>query len=104
HLYPLIDETAVSLRQYNFDFDNEGAIKIYSVSKNGIPVALSGDGTWATSVHTVTQNEKGKSMNLQIIKSQSRINDMTFYILNQYDEAVPFFAIPIGGLPKFKFN
>lgn len=104
HLYPLIDESAISVRQYNFDFDNEGAIKIYSVSKNGIPVTLSNDGEWATSEHKVTEAEKGKSMNLQIIKSQSRINDMTFYILNQYDQAVPFFAVPIGGVPKFKFS
>lgn len=104
HLYPLIDESAISIRQYNFDFDDEGIIKIFSVSKNGIPVSISADGNWATSEHKVTANEKGKSMNLQIIKNQSRINDMTFYILNQYDQAVPFFAVPIGGLPKFKFS
>ncbi len=103
HLYPLIDENTVSIRQYNFDFDNEGAIKLYSVSKNGIPASISGDGTWATSEHAITPAEKGKSMNLQIVKSQSRINDMTFYILNQYDQAIPFFAVPIGGVPKFKF-
>lgn len=104
HLYPLIDDECISIRQYNFDFDDEGVIKIYSVSKNGIPVSLSADGTWATSEHKVTPQEKGKSMNLQIIKNQSRINDMTFYMFNQYDQAVPFFAVPIGGIPKFKFS
>ncbi len=104
HLYPLIDDNTISIRQNNFDFDNEGMIKIFSVSKNGIPVALSNDGAWASSVHNVTAAEKGKSMNLQIIKNKSRINDMTFYILDQYDKAIPFLAIPIGGVPKFKFN
>ncbi len=104
HLYPLIDDGAISIRQYNFDFDNEGMIKIYSISKNGIPVAQSGEGTWAQSEHKVTEAEKGKSMNIQLIKNQNRLNDMTFYILNQYDQAIPFFAIPIGGVPKFKFS
>ncbi|HEX4886933.1 MAG TPA: hypothetical protein VFV37_02705 [Luteibaculaceae bacterium] len=104
HLYPLIDDNTVSIKQNNFDFDNEGIIKLYSVSKNGVPVKLSDDGNWATSEHPVTKEEKGKSINIQIIKNQSRINDMTFYILNQYDKAVPFFAIPIGGVPKFKFS
>ncbi len=104
HLYPLIDENTVSIRQYNFDFDFEGSIKAYSVSKNGLPMRMSGDGVTATSEHPVTFDEKGKSINIQIVKSQNRLNDMTFYILNQYDKAVPFFAIPIGGVPKYKFK
>ena len=104
HLYPLIDENTVSIRQYNFDFDYEGSIKAYSVSKNGLPMKMSGDGDLATSEHPITFDEKGKSINIQIVKSKNRLNDMTFYILNQYDKAIPFFAIPIGGVPKYKFK
>ena len=104
HLYPLIDESVVAVRQYNFDFDNEGVIKLYSISKNGIRLAQSGEGTWASSEHKVTDAERGKSMNIQLIKNQNRLNDMTFYLLNQYDEGVPIFAVPIGGVPKFKFS
>ena len=104
HLYPFIDNNIVSITQYNFDFDNEGLIEIFSVSKNGEACTLSGDDEQAKSKHSITANEKGKSLNIQIVKNMDRINDMSFYILNQYDKPVPFFATPIGGIPQYKFN
>ena len=104
HLYPLIGENVRSIKQFNFDFDNEGEIKIYSVKKNGHQIKLSGDDELATSQHEILPKERGKSMDIQIVKSKNRINDMTFYMLNQYDQAIPFYAIPIGGVPKYLFK
>ena len=104
HIYPFIDTKTKSIRQVNFDFDNEGEIKIYSRTKSGHKVAISNDNESVSSTHIIDKDEQGKTMDLQIVKNQSRINDMSIYVLNQYNEAVPFFAIPIGGVPQYKFN
>ena len=104
HLYPYIDSKVVSFKQYNFDFDNEGEMKLYSVAKNGHKIAASGDKELVFSQHMIDPKEKGKSMDIQIAKDRDRVNDMSFYLLNQYDQAIPFFAIPIGGIPKYSFN
>lgn len=102
HIYPLIGDNVISLTQHNFDFDDEGKIRLFSVDKNGIILKKSGEGEWANQKIDVTNNENGKSMNIQLIKSGNRINDLTIYILNQYNQAVPLYAIPIGGIPRFK--
>ncbi|MGB0165526.1 MAG: hypothetical protein ACPF8V_01605 [Luteibaculum sp.] len=104
HIYPYVDEKVQSFEQFNFDFDNEGEIKLYSVAKNGHVLKGSNDGDIVSSKHPVEDKERGKSMDIQIAKNANRINDMTFYLLNQYNEAIPFFAIPIGGIPKYSFN
>lgn len=104
HIYPYIDNNVVSIKQHNFDFDDEGVLKVYSVSKNGHVLAASGENEWVFSEHPISEKEKGKSLDIQIVKSQNRHNDLTFYLLNQYNEAIPFFAIPIGGIPKYNFN
>ena len=104
HIYPFIENSVVSVTQYNFDFDNDGEILIYTVAKNRVKATGSGDNAWASSVHTITESEKNLTMDIQIQKISSQENTMTVYITNQYNEAVPFFALPIGGPPKYKYN
>jgi hypothetical protein len=104
HIYPLMDENVIAIKQNNFDFDVEGVIKVYSISKNGHNVMLSPNEAWEVSEHKIDSTEHGKSLDIQIVKSKDRINDMTFFIVNQYNEAIPFFAIPIGGVPKYKYK
>ena len=104
HIYPLMEENVIAINQHNFDFDYEGIIKVYSVVKNGHNVMLSTDKNWESSNHKIKEEEHGKSLDIQIVKSKNRINDMTFYIVNQYNEALPFFAVPIGGVPKYKYK
>lgn len=104
HIYPFIESSVVSITQHNFDFDNDGKILIYTVAKNRHEAASSGDNVWALSVHPITEKEKNLTMDLQIQKVSSNENTMTVYITNQYNEAVPFFALPIGGPPKYKYN
>ena len=107
HIYPYIDKNVVSVKQFNFDFDEDGMIQIVSASKNGEPVAVSGDGNWQSSVHAITEKEHNKSLDIRFIKqSQYAIknNNIGFYITNQYGELLPFYTVPIGGIPKYKYD
>ena len=104
HIYPFIEKSVISITQHNFDFDGDGEILIYTVSKNREKAKASGDNVWASSLHPITEKEKNLTMDIQIQKMSSQENTMTVYITNQYNEVVPFFALPIGGPPKYKYN
>lgn len=104
HVYPYVDQNVVAIKQNNFDFDDDGFIKIFSVARNGHPASASGESSWSQTRHEIMADEKGKSMNIQFIRKGDWENDMVFYITNQFDRPMPFFAIPIGGVPKYKYD
>ncbi|MEX2234578.1 MAG: hypothetical protein WD824_20600 [Cyclobacteriaceae bacterium] len=104
HIYPFIEKSVISVTQHNFDFDNDGEIMIYTVTKNREKAKGSGDNVWASSVHEITEKERNLTMDVQIQKIGSLENTMTVYITNEYNEPVPFYALPIGGPPKYKYN
>jgi hypothetical protein len=104
HLYPFIDKEMISITQHNFDFDGEGAVLIYTVAKNRHKAAVSLNNNWGISKHTIKEEEKNTSMDLQIVKKRTSRNDMVCYITNQYGDAIPFFSSPIGGPPKYKYK
>lgn len=104
HIYPFIDKSVVSITQNNFDFDSEGNLMIYSVAKNRHLGLVSGDDVWAKSKHQMADAEKNTTLDIQIQKTKEGENAMSLFITNQYDEAIPFFAIPIGGPPKYKYD
>jgi len=107
HIYPYVDDKVVSVKQSNFDWDADGKIKLYSISMIGKELEVSGDNSWSESVYLVHLSEKGTSLDIQFQKSTSKKianNNVVFYITNQYDEALPFFTSPIGGVPKYKGN
>ncbi|MEO9477807.1 MAG: hypothetical protein ABJG41_19845 [Cyclobacteriaceae bacterium] len=104
HLYPFIDKEVVSITQHNFDFDNEGSVMIYSVSKNRHKAQASHNKQWGISKHIIDEEEKNTTVDMQIVKGRDSRNDMVCYITNQYDEAVAFFSVPLGGPPKFKYK
>ena len=104
YFYPFIDKNTVKIKQHNFDFDNDGAIKVYSAYKNGHYSAISNDGNWSVGLHDVQKEEQGRSMNVRLIKKASFNNDMTLYITNEYNIPVPMFATPIGGAPKYIYK
>lgn len=106
HIYPFVDEQVVSVRQHNFDGDNDGQLKLFSVRSKGVILNFSGDNTNAESVYQVNEREKGTSLDIQIIKSEKDVpnNNMVFYVTNQYGQAMPFYTIPIGGIPKYQGN
>ena len=104
HLYPFIDENVVSITQHNFDFDSEGSVFIYSVAKNRHQATPSANRTWGISKHEMAAEEKNTTVDLQIVKGRNSRNDMVCYVTNQYDEAIAFFSVPVGGPPKFKYK
>ncbi len=104
HIYPFVDKSVISITQHNFDFDNDGKVMIYSVAKNRHVALVSGDDEWALSKHIMREEEKNTTVDLQILKTGSSSNTMSIYITNQYNQPIPFFAIPIGGPPKYKYS
>ncbi|MCB9196526.1 MAG: hypothetical protein H6598_09905 [Flavobacteriales bacterium] len=106
HLYPFVDNNVISVKQHNFDGDNDGEMKLFSVRSKGVPMSLSGDNESAESTYEINSREKGTSLDIQFLKSKKDIdnNNVVIYVTNQYGQALPFFAIPIGGIPKYKGN
>jgi hypothetical protein len=104
HIYPFADELVASFNIKSFDFDDDGQIKLYSSVKNGHNVTVSNNNEWSNSNHAIKQEEKNKCLDLQIVKKGDFKNDIVFYITNEYDVAVPFFAAPLGGVPRYKYK
>ena len=104
HIYPFIEKSVVSITQHNYDFDADGEILIYSISKRHHKANASGDIKWASSKHIMTNEEKNTTIDLQILKKTTEPNNIVVYITNQYNEPVPFYAVPIGGPPKYKYK
>lgn len=103
-IYPYIDDKTISVKISNFDWDNDGQIKIISVSKNGINSDISGKGNWATGEFETTEEEKNTSLEIQFIKKQDVLvknNNVCIIVQNQYGMALPFYVIPIGGRPVY---
>lgn len=103
HVYPYIDNNVISIMQYNFDWDNDGFIKLVSVANAGELLKTSNENSWAESKYFIKPSEKGKSLDIQFKKGKSASvnnNNVVFYVRNQYGEQLPFFTIPIGGVPK----
>ncbi|TCO10580.1 hypothetical protein [Natronoflexus pectinivorans] len=107
HIYPYIDDRVVAIKQSNFDWDDDGIIRIISPSKNGELMAVSGDDEWATSTHQITEDDINSSLDIQMIKDPNRNmrnNNVVIYLENQYGELMPFYSIPIGGIPRYKYS
>lgn len=107
HIYPYMDDKVVSVRQANFDWDDDGVIRIISVAKNGEVMKSMGNSQWGISTHKVLSAEHNTSYDVQFIKSKTekiKSNNVVFFIQNQYGAAMPFFSVPIGGIPKYKYS
>lgn len=104
HVYPFINKNVVSIKQFNFDADSDIDMRLTSVTKKLNHVKESANGGWSSSLHKIDEGEKNTSIDFQLIKKTEDYNDMTIYFLNQYNEAVPFFSSPIGGVPKYKYK
>lgn len=101
HLYPYVDESTISVKQYNFDFDNDAYIKLISMTNPGLKIKTSGEGEWVNSQHKMYDKDKKSSLDIQIIKTGVKSNNnVVFYITNQRGEFLQFHSIPIGAIPK----
>jgi len=108
HIYPFVDDRAISVKQMNWDWDNDGIIRIVSVARKGQLSKVSGDNEWAEDEFQILEGEKNTSLDLQLHKRKSeplvRNNNVVINVRNQYNEVMPFFVIPIGGVPKYKYS
>jgi hypothetical protein len=101
HLYPYVDINTIAIKQYNFDVDNDAYVKMISMSNPGVKVDVSGDGNWKESSFEVTDKDKNTSLDVQIVKTgNAHNNNVVFSFTNQYGKHMPFYAIPIGAIPK----
>lgn len=105
HVYPYVDDKVISLAQANYDWDNDGYIRIYSAVTFAEDLTTSGDDHWAQSQYQIKNAERGKSLDIQFTKDNTlkvNNNNVVFYVTNQYGELLPFYTVPIGGIPKFQ--
>lgn len=107
HIYPYIDFETIKIKQENFDWDDDGHIRVSSEVRRELDCLVSGDAVWAKSEFAILDGEKGKSLDFQLIKRKLppvKNNNVVINIQNQYGETLPFFSAPIGGVPRYKYN
>jgi hypothetical protein len=105
HIYPFVDDKVISIEQRNFDWDNDGFIKICSVATLGESVNISNENNWSSSIYEIKKAERGKSLDIQFTKDKNTSvnnNNVVFSVRNQYGELLPFYVVPIGGKPKYQ--
>jgi hypothetical protein len=106
HIYPYIDDRTISVKQSNFDWDNDGFIRIVSVARKGQFEKVSNEDNWVETEFKIIPEEKNTSLDIQMIKKKPAIknNNVVIYVRNQYGELLPFYTTPIGGVPKYKYS
>lgn len=103
-IYPFIDDRTISVKVMNFDWDNDGMIQVISVAKMGLFCTISNDNEWAENKFPVIEAEKNTSMELRFIKNKKNLirnNNVVLIVQNQYGESLPFFVVPLGGIPVY---
>jgi hypothetical protein len=105
HIYPYVDTGIVSIKQRNFDWDDDGTILVVSTYKQGISVPISNEDDWAESKIPIEPQEVGKSLDFQFHKKQDFLvknNNVVVLLQNQRGDALQFFSSPIGGVPVYQ--
>jgi hypothetical protein len=103
-IYPFIDDKTISIEVSNFDWDNDGLIRLVSVAKNGVICDVSAENNWIKREFPIVEEEKNTTLEIQFIKKQTslvRNNNVAVVVKNQYGETLPFFVLPIGGIPVY---
>lgn len=107
HIYPYITEGTLTVKISNFDWDNDGHILVVSRERQGQRLSVSGESDWARDEIKVIEEEEKSSYDFQFVKSKNPIvrnNNVVVNVRNQYDETMPFYTSPIGGIPKYKYS
>jgi hypothetical protein len=107
HIYPYVDDRTISVKLSNFDWDNDGYIRTVSVARKGQLSKVSNEDVWIDDEFKIFDEEKNTSLDIQFIKSKNpvvRNNNVVVNVRNQYGELLPFYVIPIGGVPKYNYN
>jgi hypothetical protein len=104
-IYPYVDDKTISIEVSNFDWDNDGMIRIISVAKNNVLSDISADDNWIMTTFPIVEEEKNTTVEIQFIKNRSmkiQNNNVVVVVRNQYGVSLPFFVIPIGGIPVYR--
>jgi hypothetical protein len=107
HIYPYVDDRTISVKLSNFDWDSDGFIRTVSVARQGQLSKVSGEDNWIEDEFKIFEEEKNTSLDIQFIKRKNtpvKNNNVVVNVRNQYGELLPFFVIPIGGVPKYKYE
>jgi len=107
HIYPFVDDRAISVKLSNFDWDSDGFIRTVSVARKGQLSKVSSEDNWVEDEFKIFDDEKNTSLDIQFIKRSNppvKNNNVVVSVRNQYGELLPFFVIPIGGVPKYKYG
>jgi hypothetical protein len=77
---------------------------VISVARQGSDVLTSGEDLWANDELRVQEEELKASMDFRFVKARTLVknNNVVVNVRNQYGETMPFYTIPIGGVPKYK--
>ena len=104
HIYPYVEEGTVSVRISNFDWDSDGKIMVISVNRQGSDILTSDDDHWTNDELRVQDEEIGTSFDFRFVKARPlvRHNNVVVNVRNQFGDAMPFYTIPIGGVPKYR--
>ena len=104
HIYPYVEEGTISVRISNFDWDNDGSIVVISVARQGREIQISGEDNWTEDELRILDEEIGTSFDFRFVKARPlvRNNNVVVNVRNQFGETLPFYTIPIGGVPKYK--
>lgn len=104
HIYPFVEEGTISVKISNFDWDVDGNIMVISVARTGRDVRTSAENDWADDELRVQPEEIGTSFDFRFVKARPlvRNNNVVVNLRNQRGETMPFYTIPIGGVPKYK--
>lgn len=52
----------------------------------------------------IIEKEHDLSLNFRLTSTKPAPNDLVFYITDQYETALPLFAIPMGGPPRHQYD
>jgi hypothetical protein len=105
HIYPYVDTGIVSIKQSNFDWDEDGSILVVSRYKQGIPLPISNEDDWVRSNIPIEPDEENSSLDFQFHKKQGELvrnNNVVVTLENQRGDALKFFSSPIGGVPVYQ--
>jgi hypothetical protein len=107
HIYPFVDDRTITIKLSNFDWDGDGFIRTVSIVRRGQMSPISNDNNWVEDEFKILEEEKNTSLDIQFIKKKSppvKNNNVVVNVRNQYNELLPFYVIPIGGVPKYNAN
>ena len=104
HIYPYVDEESTKIITENFDWDDDGIIRVTSEVRREQLCAVSGDNVWARTEFFVLDGEKGKSLDFQFIKKGVKNNNVVITVRNQRGDLLKLHPAPIGGVPKYKYG